>query len=67
MTNDDLVYIEGDSITEVKKFVFSISLEKWGEDSKDFNVSNNVNDEKSFFMFSKQDIENAKSGGKNVM
>lgn len=64
MTNDDLAYIEGDSITEVKKFVFSISLEKWGEDSKDFNVSNNVNDEKSFFMFSKQDIENAKSGGK---
>lgn len=60
MTNTEIAYIEGVSSSQIKKLVFSITKASEDESSMDFTVNNNINDEKSFFMFSKEDIENSK-------
>lgn len=64
MTNTEIAYIEGVSSSQIKKLVFSITKASEDESSMDFTVNNNINDEKSFFMFSKEDIENSKKDSK---
>lgn len=64
MTNTELAYVEDDLKVGIKKFVFSISKSKEEESLTEFAMNKNLDDNKSFFTFSTEEIEKAKLAGK---
>lgn len=59
VTRTEMAYIDGNFSTELHKFVFSVTRPIFDLTPIHYNISA-FNDKKSFFMFSKKDIENVK-------